>query len=178
MNETQRSLQRYIAPTDEEFYEGGRADKKEEDVLQFLCFYVDDEEYALELSVIAEIIKLRDITDVPHIPDFMAGIISLRGEIIYIMNLQKRLSLKKRDITPENRIIIALAETKIGLVKMGLMADRIVGVVRVNSKNIEPTTNIQGGTCSRFIKGVIHYKGRLIIMLNLPVLLETEEAAV
>jgi len=108
----------------------------------------------------------------------MAGIISLRGEIIYIMNLQKRLSLKKRDITPENRIIIALAETKIGLVKMGLMADRIVGVVRVNSKNIEPTTNIQGGTCSRFIKGVIHYKGRLIIMLNLPVLLETEEAAV
>lgn len=163
-----------IAPVAEEFYKRGSADKnKEEELLQFLSFIVDDEEYTLELSEITEVIKTRDITDVPHVPPFIAGIISLRGEIIYIMNLQERLGLKDKEISPETRIIIAKHDD----IKIGLIVDKIMGAIRVNPKEIESTSNVQGSAGIEFIRGMVHHKDRLIMLLNLPMLLAMKDTS-
>ena len=171
-----------MAPTADEFYKKNIEKKGEGELLQFLSFIVDDEEYALELSETLEVIKLREITEVPHAPLFIAGIISLRGEIIPVISLQKRLGLNPPSIpplekggqgglAPENRIILA-SHTDI---KIGLIVDRIMGVVRVNPNDIESTSTIQQEADGEFIRGVVHHKDRLIILLNLPMLLKMEE---
>lgn len=156
-----------MAPTADEFYKKNMEKKGAGELLQLLSFIVDDEEYALELSETLEVIKLREITEVPHAPLFIAGIISLRGEIIPVISLQKRLGLKEKDTDPENRMIVASYTD----IKIGLIVDRIMGVVRVNPNDIESTSTIQQEAGGEFIRGVVHHKDRLIILLNLPTLL-------
>ncbi len=169
---SQISTQNSLAPAADEFYKRNIEKKREDELLQLLSFIVDDEEYALELSETSEVIKMREITEVPYAPLFIAGIISLRGEIIPVISLQKRLGLKERDITPEARMLVASHAD----IKVGLILDRIMGVVRVNTNDIESTSSIQQEGGSEFIRGVIHHKDRLIILLNLPILLKMEEA--
>lgn len=166
------SQQKSIAPT-EDIYKRNLMEKEEEDdLLQFLSFIVDDEEYALELNEIIEVIKMREATDVPNTPSFIVGIISLRGEIISMMNLQKRLGLKDGNVSPATRIVItSYLETK-----MGFIVDKILGVIKVNPKAIEPPPPIQAGIAIEFIRGVVHHKNRLIILLNLPMFFNLEEA--
>ena len=168
--QTQES-QLYMAPTADEFYKKNIEKKGEGELLQLLSFIVDDEEYALELSETSEVIKMREITEMPHALFFIAGIISLRGEIIPVISMQKRLGLKEKDIGPENRMIVA-SHTDI---KIGLIVDRIMGVVRVNPNDIESTSTIQQEAGGEFIRGVVHHKDRLIILLNLPMLIKMEE---
>ena len=169
--QTQES-QLYMAPTADEFYKKNIEKKGEGELLQLLSFIVDDEEYALELSETSEVIKMREITEMPHALFFIAGIISLRGEIIPVISMQKRLGLKEKDIDlNENRMIIASHAD----IKIGLIVDRIMGVVKVNPNSIESTSNIQQDAGGEFIRGVVHHKDRLIILLNLPMLIKMEE---
>lgn len=177
-----------IAPTADEFYKRNTDKEVEDDLLEFLCFVVEGEEYALELSETSEVIKIREITEVPNAPLFISGIISLRGEIIPIISLQKRLGLNAAALkqgqegsNPEARMVIAFnvdidphadglsvgAEAKIGFV-----VDRIMGVVRVHRREIESTPSIQKEANVEFIKAVVHKKERLIMQLNLPMLLK------
>ncbi|MBI3755939.1 MAG: purine-binding chemotaxis protein CheW, partial [Deltaproteobacteria bacterium] len=170
-----------IAPTEEEFYKRSHTDKEGGgELLQFLSFIVDDEEYALELSETSEVVKMREITEVPHAPLFIAGIISLRGEIIPVISLQKRLGLKERDITPETRMLVASHAD----MKMGLIVDKIMGVARIDPNKIESAPSVQqeAGAESpikafgdKFIRGLVHHQDRLIILLSLPALFKMEE---
>lgn len=160
-----------IAPTADEFYKRDVKKESEDELLQFLCFIADDEEYALELDEIKEVIKVRGITDVPHAHDFIIGIISLRGEIISVINLARRLGLKERGVSPETRMLI-LSHTD---VKVCFIVDRIMGVVRINPKEIESALSMQKEASDEFIRGVVHYQDRFIILLNLPALLKFEE---
>ena len=161
-----------MAPTADEFYKKNMEKKREDELIQLLSFIVDNEEYALKLSETMEVIKMRDVTEVPHAPSFISGIISLRGEIIPVISMQKRLGLKEKDIDlNENRMIVASHSD----IKIGLIVDRIMGVVKVNQNNIESTSNIQQDAGGEFIRGVVHHKDRLIILLNLPMLLEMED---
>ena len=159
------------APTADEFYKRDIKKEGENELLQFLCFIADDEEYALELDEIKEVIKMRGITDVPHAHDFITGVISLRGEIISVINLARRLGLKERDVSPETRMLI-LSHTD---VKVCFIVDRIMGVVRINPKEIESALSMQKEASDEFIRGVVHHQGRFIILLNLPALLTFEE---
>lgn len=160
-----------IAPAADEFYKRDIEKKGEDGLLQFLSFIVDDEEYALELSETSEVVKMREITEVPHAPLFIAGIISLRGEIIPVVSLQKRLGLKEKDISSEARMVIAFHTD----IKVGLIVDKIMGVLRIDPKTIESAPPAQQEAGAEFIRGLVHHQERLIILLNLPMLLEMEE---
>lgn len=163
--------QRSIAPTADEFYKRDIKKQGEDELLHFLCFIADDEEYALGLDEIKEVIKMRAITDVPNVRDFVSGIISLRGEIISVINLARRLGLKERDISPETRMLIA-SHTD---VKACFIVDRIMGVVRINPEKIESALSVQKDASDEFIRGVVYHQDRLIMLLNLPALLKLEK---
>ncbi len=161
-----------MAPVADEFYKRDIEKKGEDGLLQFLSFIVDDEEYALELSETSEVIKMREITEVPHAPLFIAGIISLRGEIIPVISLQKRLGLKEKDISSEARMVIAFHAD----MKVGLIVDKIMGVLRIDPNAIEPAPPATQEAGGEFIRGLVHHQGRLIILLSLPALFKMEEA--
>ena len=166
-----KNSQLSIAPTADEFYKRDIKKEGEDELLHFLCFIADEEEYALELNEIKEVIKMRGTTDVPNVHDFVSGIISLRGEIISVINLARRLGLKEKDAGPETRMLI-VSHTD---VKVCFIVDKIMGVVRINPKEIESALSIQKDASDEFIRGVVHHQDRFIILLNLPALLKFEQ---
>ncbi|MFQ5900989.1 MAG: chemotaxis protein CheW [Thermodesulfobacteriota bacterium] len=159
----------WIAPTEKVYRESLETEQAEaEEVQEILTFFLDKEEYALEVGVIREIIKPRELTDVPNAPSFVSGIISLRGEVLPVVDLRKRFGLKATDINRKSRIIITTDEDK----KIGLIVDSVTQVIKILKKEIEPPPSFQEGINVEFIKGICHNKGRFIILLNLVKVLE------
>ena len=136
----------------------GSADKTE-----LLGFMISDEEYALDILEIKEIIRLQTITPVPRTPDYLKGIITLRGVIVPIFDLRRRLGLKEREHGPLTRIIVVYR----GEEYAGLIVDSITQVMRIGAEQIEPPPTTIGVVEAEFIRGVTRHQERLVILLNL-----------
>jgi len=153
----------------EESKEASTEQGKEEaakEVVETITFLLDKEEYALDIRLVKEIIKPRELTDVPRAPKDIMGVISLRGAVIPIMNLRGRLGMPMKE--GGERIIIVRDGTSL----LGLIVDNVKHVVRVPKNNIEPppsVNNIDG----EFIKGIGRYKGEMFILLELEKILES-----
>lgn len=142
----------------------------EEEHFRWLSFLLGDEEYALDIRDIREIIKPRDITDIPRVPDFLLGIISLRGTIIPIFDLKSRLKLGKTTITSDSRIVVSQVADRAA----GLLVDRITQVVSITASKIEPPPAVLSGVDRELINGVGRQGGKMMILLNLASVLNTE----
>ncbi|MDT8317478.1 MAG: chemotaxis protein CheW [bacterium] len=139
------------------------ADEDDQDRLELLCFNLSDEEYAVEINDVREIVKMVDITEVPKTPDFMLGIISLRGVIIPLMDLRMRLGLEACRYNSKTRIIIASADDR----KMGMVVDAVTEVVGLKKGIFEPPPSLLTDINTELLKGVGRYDERLLIVPNL-----------
>lgn len=146
------------------------ADEDAHDRLELLCFNLSDEEYAVEINDVREIVKMVDITDVPRTPDFMLGIISLRGVIIPLMDLRMRLGLEACDYNSKTRIIIASADDR----KMGMVVDAVTEVVGLKKGILEPPPSLLTDINTDLLKGVGRYDERLLIVPNLARVFDVE----
>ena len=135
-----------------------------------LTFSLGNEEYALDIEQIREIIKPREITDIPRVPPFVLGIVSLRGIIVPIYDLKQRLKLGRVEVAAESRIIVCQEEERI----VGLLVDRITQVVRLQDRNLEPPPNVLSGIDRDFVSGVGRFQGRMMILLHLASVLNAE----
>ena len=133
------------------------------DVEEYLCFRVADEEYALNIMAIKEIIKPREVTEVPRMPDFISGVISLRGVIIPVMDMRLRLSLPVRGAKGRERIIVL--RTDAGF--CGVLVDEVVQVARIRKADIEEAPAVLEEIDREFVRGLGHYDNRMLILLNL-----------
>jgi purine-binding chemotaxis protein CheW len=145
--------------------------EEEEEMLQLLTFMLGGEEYALNIMDIKEIIRPRESTEVPRAPEYILGIISLRGTIIPIFNVNKRLSLSPGEKGPQNRIVVVRSREHL----FGLHVDSVVQVMDLPISSIEPPPEILGGVEGEFLRGVGKIDERLIILLNLTRVLAIEE---
>ena len=134
-----------------------------EEAEEFLAFYLGNEEYAVDIMNIREIIVPVAITSVPKTPPFIKGIISLRGTIIPVFDLRIRLGLPETASTAEGRFLVFGLEK--GL--MAVIADRVTEVVKIRKNDLEPPPSAIGGTSSEHIRGVTHLNGRLLILMDL-----------
>lgn len=141
-----------------------------EDQCQWLTFTLGSEEYALDIGHIREIIKPREITDIPRVPEFILGIISLRGLIIPVFDLKRRLKLGKAEITSASRIIVCQHRDK----SAGLVVDKLNQVVRLPARGIEPPPAVLSGLDRDMVEGVGRDQGRMMILLNLANVLNAE----
>jgi purine-binding chemotaxis protein CheW len=157
--------------TEESYLQGlTEQDSQDDDLRQWLTFTLGSEEYALDIGQIREIIKPREITDLPRVPDFILGIISLRGVIIPVFDLKKRLKLGKVEITPASRIIVC----QYGEKSAGLVVDSLTQVVRLSSQVIEPPPAVLSGLDRDMVEGVGRDQGRMMILLDLANVLNAE----
>ncbi len=129
---------------------------------EYLAFYLSGEEYAVDIMMIKEIIKPVVITHVPRAPDVISGIISLRGTILPILNLRKKLGLKDLELGRQARIVVVSSEK--GLV--GLMVDAVTGVIKLSDSEIEPPPSVLNEIEVEFVKGVGRYKERFIVFMD------------
>ncbi|HAD05386.1 MAG: hypothetical protein A2091_10050 [Desulfuromonadales bacterium GWD2_61_12] len=151
-------------------YQQGLEHRDEEDARRWLTFSLGTEDYALDITRIREIIKPREITEIPRVPDFLLGIISLRGSIIPVFDLRNRLKLGKGVITPESRIIVCHQ----GQRGAGLLVDRISQVVTLPAGRIEPPPAILSGIDRDLVEGVGRHQGKMMILLQLASVLDAE----
>lgn len=141
----------------------GEGAESADETLKYLRFRVDDEEYGVSLLEIREIIKVRAVTEVPRMPDFVAGIISLRGAIIPVLDLRLRLGMTVRVSFGQERIIIAGT----GHTACGLLVDEVYQVIGLRSADIEKAPQVLDAVDREFVTGIGRYEGRMIILLDL-----------
>ncbi|MDD5435002.1 MAG: chemotaxis protein CheW [Nitrospira sp.] len=139
-----------------------------ENNLQVVTFRVGNEDYGIHIMRVQEIIRVIDAVKVPKAPSYVDGVVNLRGKIIPIIDLRKRMGKNVTSITEDSRIIIVDAGGRLA----GLEVDLVVDVVILNRDYIEPCPSIGSSKRSDYITGVGKQDGRLITVLNLDNLLK------
>ena len=131
--------------------------------VQLVVFKLGNEEYCVDIQQVREIIKVVDVTRVPKAPDFIEGVINLRGQITPVLDLRKRLDLPESERGEDTRIIVI----ELGKNVVGMVVDSVMEVCRLPEKSIDPTPTISTEVGAEFIKGVGKLGDRLLILLDL-----------
>jgi len=135
---------------------------EDENIIEYLAFRLSDEEYAVRVSDIKEIIRPQKITMVPRAPEFVEGIFSLRGVIIPVFDIKKRLGFSNTERERTTRILIVSD----GGAAQGIIVDRVTGVARLKADTIEPPPAVIGGVEAEYLEGIGRLDGRLLILFN------------
>lgn len=134
-----------------------------DEIIEYLSFLLANEEYAVKVEDIKEIIRGQSITNVPRTPGFVLGIISLRGVILPVFDIKKRLGLEGGVTSRKTSRIVVVAD-KYGL--QGIMVDKVTGVVKLKGSAIEPPPTIIGGVEAEYLQGLGRIGDRLLILFN------------
>ena len=138
---------------------------------QLVIFELGSENYGVDIAAVEGIIKMQEITRLPHAPSFVEGITNLRGAVVPVVDLRKRFGLTAQEATRDTRIVVA----NIGSTKVGLVVDAVTQVIRVAEDKIEPPPQMSVTINSAFIKNIAKLDQQLVILLDLTRVLSSEE---
>lgn len=146
--------------------------KMSSEILQLVGFLIGNEEYAVDILKVQEINRIAQITKVPNSPDFVEGVINLRGKVIPILDLRIRMGMGKIEHDSRTRIIVVEVNQK----TIGFIVDEVSEVLRIPANVIEPPPQLVTGKKSEFITGVGKLEDRLLILLDLDKIISLEES--
>jgi purine-binding chemotaxis protein CheW len=145
--------------------------------LQYLTFTLGDEVFAMDIRTVREIIQYGAITVVPLMPQFVRGVINLRGAVVPVIDLQVRFARARAGIGKKTCIIIFDSSLDGEKVELGLMVDSVSEVIEIPGRNIEPPPQF-GSTIQReFISGMGKVEGRFVVIIEPDRALNVEEMA-
>jgi len=140
--------------------------------MKALCFYLGDQEYAMDITQVREVLDPPPITYIPHTPDFILGVINLRGSIIAIIDLRRFLDLAERpQVKGQKKIMILSVRNK----TLGVLADRISQVRALDFTELDPPPTTLGQVPMELIKGVKQMGDHPLIFLDLGKILEAPQ---
>src|SRR5271165_3915058 len=148
--------------------------RTENPVIQLVGFRLDNEDYAIAITKIQEIILMKPITRIPQVPDFIEGLINLRGSVIPIVNLRKRFGLPARDVDDETRTIVVNVHDK----TVGCIVDAVTQVMRINRDQIQPPPLSVLAVAQQYISGLARLEDRLLIILDIDRLFDEQSLVV
>lgn len=131
--------------------------------MQVVAFKLRDEEYGVNIFQVQEIRNLVDITRVPFSANYIKGVINLRGSVLPVIDLKKRLGLEQMPYTDKTRIVTV----KVGDLPVGMLVDAVTEVLTIPTKLVEAKKAISEKDIGKFVSGIGNMDGRLVIMLNL-----------
>ena len=141
--------------------------RRDDELLQLVTFSTGDEEFGVDILRVQEIIRTMAITKVPKAPEFVEGVINLRGKVIPIIDLRRRFGLQSKPHDKHTRIIVIEINTMI----VGFVVDSVSEVLRIPASTVEPPPPVVAGLESEYISGVGKLEDRLLILLDLDRLL-------
>lgn len=151
--------------------EAKKADR-DQDILQLVTFHVAREEFAVDILDVREINRMMEITRVPHAPEFVEGVINLRGQVIPVVDLRKRFGLEAGERDKNTRIVVV----ELGAKVVGFLVDSVSEVLRVSTSLVEPPPALASGIEADYIRSVVKLEDRLLVLLDLHRLLNRGEA--
>ncbi|MBI4800865.1 MAG: purine-binding chemotaxis protein CheW [Desulfarculus sp.] len=144
---------------------------------KYLTFDLAEEEYGLEILRVREIIGMMEITPVPRTPDYVLGVINLRGKVIPVIDLRLKFGLPYKDPDDRTCVIVVEVMSEGSTVQMGIVVDRVNEVVDVKGSEVEPTPNFGVSLDTTFILGMAKVGTKVKILLDIDRVLTSSEVA-
>jgi len=148
-----------------------RKDQSNDEVLQWVTFQLEEETYGINVMQVREVLRYTEIAPVPGAPDYVLGIINLRGNVVTVIDTRSRFGLVEGEITDNTRIIVIESEHQV----IGILVDSVAEVVYLRSSEIDTTPSVGTDESAKFIQGVSNRDGKLLILVDLNKLLSDEE---
>jgi purine-binding chemotaxis protein CheW len=142
---------------------------------QVVSFRIGGETMAVGVELVSEIVRLRDITEVPQVPRFVQGVMNLRGRIIPVINLRSRLGMTLGEATQHTRIVVV----EISGDSIGMVVDSVDEVMTLAQEDISPPSPVVVSIETDFVRGIARREGELIVLLDVErITAQSESAAV
>jgi purine-binding chemotaxis protein CheW len=138
---------------------------------QMIDFSVGVREYGVDIRKVREVLRVGEITPLPHAPCFVKGVINLRGDVVPVIDLRQKLDLQvAQESSTERLVVVEIAEKLVGMV-----VDAVSRVVRVRADELEPAPPWLEGLTGDFVTGVVRHDEKLIVVLNVETILTSGE---
>jgi len=147
------------------------AQHSKDPLIQWVTFRLDNETYGVNVMLVQEVLRVSEIAPVPGAPDYVLGIINLRGNVVTVIDTRKRFGLAPRDMDDSTRIVIIEIEKQV----IGILVDSVAEVVDLRMSEIETAPNVGNDESSKFIQGVATRDDELLILVDLNKLLSADE---
>lgn len=144
---------------------------QDDPILQWVTFRLDNETYGINVMQVQEVLRYTEIAPVPGAPEYVMGIINLRGNVVTVIDTRQRFGLQPDQITDQSRIVIIEAEGQV----IGIFVDAVSEVVYLRQSEIEVPPNVGNDDNGRFIQGVCHKNDELLILVELDKFLSDSE---
>ena len=145
------------------------------DTRQYLSFKLCGEEFALDIAKVREVLDYPKITRVPQTPDFVRGVINLRGAVVPVVDLNKKFKIEETQQTVNTRVIIGEVEVDGDTIVLGVPADSVHEVMEIEPTNIEPAPRIGTRLNTEFLKGMGKRDEEFILILDIDKVFSAEE---
>jgi len=143
-----------------------------DEILQIVTFQVGNETFGLNILKVHEIIRFQALTRVPNLPDYVEGVLNLRGKIIPVVGLRQRMGLEHQEPNATTKIVVASVKNEV----LGFLVDSVSEVLRISSSTVEPTPRFRE-VRQKYVSGVGKLDDRLLLLLDLDELLSDEESS-
>ncbi len=138
---------------------------------KYLTFNIGNEDYGIEICYVTEIVVMQEITQVPDMPEFIKGVINLRGNVISVMDMRSRFHLDDKEYDDRTCIIVV----DVNEMQIGLIVDSVKEVVDIPAAQIDPPPATHSGITTSYVQGMGKIDGNVKILLNVEKILYEEE---
>jgi purine-binding chemotaxis protein CheW len=147
------------------------------ETIQYLTFKLGDELFGVDVSKAREVLDFSEVTNVPQMPDYMLGVINLRGSVVPVINLRRKFGMGEVDQTIDTCIIVIEVEIDGDVIVIGTLADAVQEVLDLTAAQIEPPPRLGTKLNTEFIKGMGNIDGQFLIILDIDRIFTAEELA-
>ncbi len=137
---------------------------------RYLCFTLGNEHFSIPLLQVKEVIGIPEFTGIPYTPSYFCGIMNLRGKVISVIDMRKKLSIVSKG-PEENSVIVCDLDN----ITIGALVDSVDNVINIEKEKILPKPDMQTSIKNDYIEGLIEYKNQLIVLINLAKSLSVED---
>lgn len=141
------------------------------EIIQLVSFNIGEEEFGVDILKVQEINRMSEVTRVPNAPEYVEGVINLRGKVIPIIDLRMRIGMPQKSTDKDTRIVVVELDSKV----VGFVVDSVNEVLRINKSITEPPPPMVSGIDSEFITAIGKLNDRLLILLDLERILSGKE---
>jgi len=152
--------------------------KVDQRVGKYLTFHLGNEEFAIQVLRVREIMGIQEITAVPQTPSYVKGVLNLRGKVIPVVDLRLKFGLPELEYTPRTCIIVVQIESESGKLMIGVIVDAVSEVLTLQAADIEDTPDFGSGVATPYLLGMAKIKGKVKILLDINMVLSAQELQV
>lgn len=138
---------------------------------QFLTFTIGDEEYGVDIMIVREVKGWTETTRLPNTPEYVRGVLNLRGIVIPIFDLRARFSRGLTQAHEKNVVIVMAVGERI----IGMLVDAVSDILTATSDDIKPAPDMHGSVDEKFVQGLIAVEQRMVVLLDVARLLDPED---